>query len=356
MRLRLAPWFLLPALLAAPLPASEDPVLQTLVQVKSAYRTKRWADADLALRRLLELAAAPEREPALPRILPVYHFYSAAVAWELKDEERARKELARYFEFQPEATIDPGLYPKSYCIFFDAQRTAAARDAPRGPPTTAGLPNFSTMAVDATTLPVYRGDEAWPATAVRHLLTDAEKKEFATLTDDASRREWVFRFWKKFDPDPATPDNEYELEFHRRVQYADAAFSTESVRGSLSDRGRVLVVMGPPTYIGRSALLRSNDVMTSLKTTETTIVRDSRGRTALIRVPTENRGQITPGDIEGDVETWYYRRDRVPKGIPFQELRFTFFTKEGYGVGVFQKDARELLALQKATRLLRAGS
>lgn len=355
-RLRLAPWLLLPALLATPLRAAEDPALQTLLEAKTAYHAKRWADAELALRHLLELAIAPEREQALPRILPAYHFYSAAVAWELKDEERARRELARYFEFQPEATIDPGLYPKSYCIFFDAQRTAAARAAPPAQPAAAGLPNFSTMAADATTVLAYTGDSNWPGTAVTHLLTGAEKREFANLTDDASRREWVFRFWKKFDPDPATPENEYELEFYRRVQYADAVFSTETVRGSLSDRGRVLAVMGPPSYIGRSALLRSNDVMTDLKTNETIVVRDAQGRSALVRVPTTNRGSITPGDIEGEVETWYYRKDRVPKGVPFQELRFTFLTKEGYGTGVFQKDARELLALQKATRLLRQGS
>jgi hypothetical protein len=65
---------------------------------------------------------------------------------------------------------------------------------------------------------------------------------------------------------------------------------------------------------------------------------------------------VTPGDIEGEVETWYYRSDRIPKGLPFRDLEFHFYTKAGYGTGVFQKDPRELLALQKATRLLRPGS
>ena len=356
MRLRLAFWLLLPVLPAAGHQAAEDPVLETLVEAKAAYRTRRWADAEMALHRLLELAAAPERETALQKILPAYHFYSAAVAWELKDEERARRELARYFEYQPEASLDPAVYPKSYCIFFDAQRTAAARIAPPAPPAAAGLPNFSTTADDATLVPFYKGDPSWPSTAVTHLLTDEERKEFANLADDPSRSEWVFRFWKKFDPDPATPENQYQVEFYRRVQYADTAFSTETVRGSLSDRGRVLVVLGPPSYIGRSPLLRSNDVMTSLKTTEPVLVRDARGRTAVIRMPTTNRGGITPGDIEGDVEIWYYRKDRIPNGLPFHDLAYRFYTKEGYGTGVFQKDARELLALQKATRLLRPGS
>ncbi len=333
MRLRLAPTFLLSAVLAAPLLAAEDPVLETLVEVKAAYHAKRWADADLALRHLLELAVAPEREPALPRILPAYHFYSAAVAWELKDEERARRELARYFEFQPAARIDPGFYPKSYCTFFDAQRAAAARVAPPTPPPTSSLPALTTMPADETTVPSYSGSTDWPNTPVRHLLTEEEKREFSGLPDDAARREWVFRFWKHLDPDPATPDNEYEVEFYRRVQYADRNFSTEAVRGSLSDRGWVLVILGPPSYVGKRALSRSDDIMTRFNPTN-----------------------LRSAGEEGEVETWYYRSDNIPKGVPFRDLEYRFYTKQGYGTGVLQKGARELLALQKATRLLRSGS
>lgn len=336
--------------------AADDPVLLAFLETKKAYKEKRWDDAEAALRQVLELAAAPEREAAVPRILPPYYFYSAAVAWQKKDEARARESLARYFELQPEATIDPAVYPKSYCIFFDAQRTEAERRAPPKAPEEAGLPNWSSATSVDTAAPLYAGGPEWAESAVRHLLTDADRREFASLPDDASRREWVFRFWKRFDPDPATSENEYEVEFHRRVRYADAYFSTETVRGSLSDRGRVLLVLGPPSYIGRSALLRSDDIMTSLKTSERVLVRDNHGHTSVQRLPTSNRGAITPGDVEGDVETWYYRKDRIPKGVPFQELRFGFITKEGYGVGVFQKDARELLALQRATRLLRTGS
>lgn len=332
--------------------AADDPVLKTLVETKAAYRAKRWSDAETALRHLLELASAPEREAALPKILPVYHFYGAAVAWELKDEERARKELARYFEFQPDATIDPGAYPKSYCIFFEAQRTAAARLAPPVPPSH-GLPNLATTAADELTIPHYEGATDWAETAVRHLLTEREKRDFLGQPDDGSRREWVLRFWKSLDPDPATPENEFQLEFYRRVTYAEANFSTETMRGSLSDRGRVLIVLGPPSYVGKSPLLRSSDIMTELKTTETVVARTASGGASFVRVPSTNRGFVTPGDIEGESETWYYRSDRIPKGLPFHDLEYRFLTKEGYGTGVFQKDARELLALQKAARLVR---
>ncbi len=356
MALRRLPALLLAALLAGSSSrGADDPILVSLLETKKAYREKRWDDADAALKRLLELAAAPGREPVLPKILPAYHFYAAAIAWERKDENRAREELARYFEFQPEATIDPGAYPKSYCIFFDAQRTEAERRNP-APPPQGGLPDLATALPDAGTIPQYSGDPSWPGGAVTFLLTEPEKKEFASLSDDAARREWVFRFWKKFATISATPENGVETEFYRRAQYADAHFSTETVRGSLSDRGHVLLVLGPPSYVGRSPLLQSEDTMTQLKTSQPVIITSPTGGASLVRVPTTSRGGVTPGDIEGEVEIWYYRQDRVPKGLPFQELQFRFISKKGYGDAVFQKDARELISLQRATRLLRTGS
>ena len=345
--------FLLVVLLLLRGPSHADEALfRSFLEVKKAYKEKRFDDAEAALRNVLELAAAPEREAELPRILPGYYFYAAAVAWARHDEERARTELGHYFEYQPNAAIDPSVYPKSYCLFFDAQRNEAQKLHP-GPPNDIGLPDFANFAADETSIPLYRGDPAWVESAVRHLLTDAEKKAFANLADDESRREWVFRFWKKLDPDPATPENEFEVEFYRRVQYADAHFSTETIRGSVSDRGRTLIVMGPPSYVGKSTL--TADSMTYLRTTKTVIVRSPRGM-SLERVPTDSRSPTTPGGNEGEIERWYYRKDRISKGLPFQELEFTFYSREGYGVGVFQKDARELLALQRAVRLLRSGS
>jgi hypothetical protein len=48
-------------------------------------------------------------------------------------------------------------------------------------------------------------------------------------------------------------------------------------------------------------------------------------------------------DIEQDYnrgvrESWVYRKERLPKGIAFQEVKVMFLTKSGYGTGVLQKD------------------
>jgi GWxTD domain-containing protein len=340
-----------------PVRSADDPLQTTLFDVKAAYRAKRWDDAERALRRLLELATAPEREAVRPRILPAYHFYAAAVAYERHDEERARTELSRFFDFQPDAALDPESYPKSFRVFFDARKNEkakqAASNAPAaGPQSIAGgvLPAYSTSDFDESAIPQNTGLPEWVDGPVRFLLTDAERKRWATLPDDEARRDFVTAFWRRFDPDPLTPVNEFEVEFYRRVQYADAALSTESMRGSLSDRGQVLLILGPPTYVGQTPLRPSEDVMEVMRSTKAVVVPGYRGGGGIQYIQTNNSPLGT--DVDGEVETWYYRQDRIPKGIPFTELQFLFVTRKGYGTAVLQKEPRELAALQKAARLL----
>lgn len=58
-------------------------------------------------------------------------------------------------------------------------------------------------------------------------------------------------FWKRRDPTPETPQNEYEEEFWRRVEYADEHFSSGLKPGYKSDRGIVYIKLGPPDEIER---------------------------------------------------------------------------------------------------------
>jgi GWxTD domain-containing protein len=57
------------------------------------------------------------------------------------------------------------------------------------------------------------------------------------------------KFWLRRDPDPATPANEYEDEFWRRVDYVDAHFATPLTEGVKSDRGEIYVRYGAPEEI-----------------------------------------------------------------------------------------------------------
>ncbi len=346
---------LVPADFARP---ADDPVGTTLQQVKSAYRQKKYAEGEEALRHLAELVAAPERAAIRPKVMPAIHFYGAALAYAEKDEDRARASLRKFFELAPDASIDPALYPKSFRIFFDAQRTEAAKAEaaaePAGPQAIAGgvLPAYAKSDVDTAAIPANNGAADWDQGPVKFLMDSDEQRAFRSLADDDARRSFVNEFWRRRDPDPRTPENEFQIEFYRRVQYADANFSTEAVRGSLSDRGMVFVVLGPPSYVGRATIQPGQDTMDLLRTTETVLVRSPSGQLVSVRVPS-NRRPLSPGISAGEMETWYYRRDRVMKGLPYPELQYQFVTKSGYGTAVLQKDPVPLTALRKAATLLR---
>ena len=48
------------------------------------------------------------------------------------------------------------------------------------------------------------------------------------------------------------------------------------------------------------------------------------------------------------VETWHYRREALPKGVPFQQVDFDFVTKKGYGENVLNRDANVMNTLGAA--------
>lgn len=337
-------------------PAEETPVLATFAEAKKAYAARNWDAADASLRRMAELLSAPGMDSARTRALPAYYFYSAAVAFQKKDEARCREQLLRYFSTSPSSGIDPAAYPKRFVQIFEATREKAAELAP---PTPAGeiaggvLPSYATRDVDLAAIPANTGDAAWATGPVSALLTDAERKAYAALPDDDARRAFVSRFWTSLDSTPETADNEFQVEFYRRVQYADANFSTEATKGSLTDRGRVLLILGPPSYAARSPIRSGQDEMTVLRATDTNVIATATGP---VTVQVANPKAAAPGGVAGEMEVWYYRGERIPRGIGFNELRYEFVTQRAYGKGVLQKEPRELLALRQAAALLRKGA
>jgi GWxTD domain-containing protein len=78
----------------------------------------------------------------------------------------------------------------------------------------------------------------------------ANSGEMAELrrAPETERKEVWERFWKRRDPTPDTPENEYRNEFFRRVRYANERFSVLGP-GWQSDRGRVYIQYGPPDQI-----------------------------------------------------------------------------------------------------------
>lgn len=90
---------------------------------------------------------------------------------------------------------------------------------------------------------------------VRYIATVDELAAYRAVTTEKQRTDFVEAFWKRRDPNPRTPRNEYRDEFERRVEFANQHFADPALAphpGFETDRGRVYVLFGPPARIQRA--------------------------------------------------------------------------------------------------------
>jgi GWxTD domain-containing protein len=83
---------------------------------------------------------------------------------------------------------------------------------------------------------------------LRHIASQAELEVLKSATEGDRMTRWR-EFWEKRDPFPATPVNEGQVEFYRRLKYVNQTFSTHIEKGWLTDRGRVYLSLGPPDEV-----------------------------------------------------------------------------------------------------------
>lgn len=80
---------------------------------------------------------------------------------------------------------------------------------------------------------------------VRYTVTPEERKAFLALPAEG-REAFIEDFWKRRDPTPNTPENEYRIEYYNRITRANRLFSGGGAPGWMQDRGRVYITLGPP--------------------------------------------------------------------------------------------------------------
>jgi GWxTD domain-containing protein len=89
----------------------------------------------------------------------------------------------------------------------------------------------------------------WLQEDAAYIITDAERTAFRALATDAERDYFIQQFWLRRDPTPGTPENEFKEEHYRRIARAVQMFSTATLSGWRTDRGRIYIVYGPPDEI-----------------------------------------------------------------------------------------------------------
>jgi len=85
----------------------------------------------------------------------------------------------------------------------------------------------------------------------RYISLGEEVSRYERLTDVDAKRKFLYEFWKRRNPEPATIENEVKKEYLARVEYANLNFHAGTKEGWKTDRGRVYITYGPPDEFER---------------------------------------------------------------------------------------------------------
>ena len=168
----------------------------------------------------------------------------------------------------------------------------------------------------------YRG---WADGPVSFLFTDDDAKAWKKVSTDAEAKQFIELFWAKRNPQLGAGFNPCRVQFGARGRYADTEFDSEQQRGAMSDRARVLYLLGPPHYAERR------------QPTETvTSITDTGGGTDEVRANAVN---------------WAYDPQRLPEDLKAKGSRLLFiFYEQRAESNYFTLDRSH----QEATMSLRA--
>ena len=90
----------------------------------------------------------------------------------------------------------------------------------------------------------------WLEEEVVYIILDREREVFLTLETMDDRNRFIEAFWRKRDPNRATPENEFKVEHYERIDHANKFLGRETSRkGWRTDRGRMHIILGEPLEI-----------------------------------------------------------------------------------------------------------
>ena len=324
---------------------------------KQQIKASAWQDALKTLDALDAEASKPGNEEVRAQLRGPVAFYRGVCDANLNRPEEARADFELFLDTNPNASIDPGMYSKKAVAAFDAARMNVA------PPAGEGASSLFTRFQEFKT-PLNTGeppDERWGESPTQWLMTSEEKRAWSQVSSGSERVEFIEKFWEGRNPRPGTSDNTFRTGFERRVAFADLHFvQDEKRRGSLTDRGMVFVLLGPPTYVGRKPIRTGEDVSDSAGLSTEGSHDAGNAQRSLGKVSSATRAAVSagfggPGTRALDSapnwrEVWHYRRELLPKGTPYLQVDVEFITKKGYGLNVMQREPQILNTLDFARK------
>jgi GWxTD domain-containing protein len=334
---------------------------QLFQKAKDQFRLGAYAQALATLSKIEVEIEQQENQAHRASLRPGIAFYRGACLAALGRNSEARAEFQVFLAFSPTVSLDPGLYPKKVIAALeDARRELKRPDESQQPAEDGSIAAAYRAYVRSSDGRQAELGEDWAEGPVRYLLSPEERRAFTQMFNPVSRSEFVTAFWRARDPRPETVENEFREEFERRVAFADNRFTEDEVRGSLTDRGMVFLLLGPPTYIGRRPIAAGEDSsepagMARYSRNDVVVVDKTMGNSAAKNVAIDS--MTGPGTRMLDTaanwrETWHYRRELLPKGLPYGQVDFEFITRQGYGKNVLQREAAALNTLDAGRKAI----
>jgi len=314
-------WTYLVILAAAPATFAAQTPREAIAAGRAAIETKQFDRAIITMQDAIPAATMLADPKEKADALAALHFYSALAFSELERDDKAREELREFFRFHAgQSKLDESKYPVPFIRAFNDVSSTLKKRSGNTPQNSfdSAYPGFNDFAM---TKPRERKISEWGRSPdFIFLANDAEQREWGKLTDDDARRDFVSRFWQHRDP-------KFHEAFDRRVAFADETFGNEGARGSLTDRGRVFILVGTPHRVTMQPMNATRVLPTRLG--------DIRNR-------------------QGTVEHWLYDREQLPVRLPKQNVDFVFIDAPDYGNYVLQRDAYAIKELDAVKKLYAA--
>jgi GWxTD domain-containing protein len=350
--------------LASSLAASAQTLPELFQKAKAQVKGEAWHEALKTLDALDAEAAKPGNEGAKKQLEGPSAFYRAVCDANLGNPEAAKQEFTAFLKLNPNANLDPSMYSKKALAAFDEARKGSAPEETAPAIDGSGSSLFTRYQEFKAPANISEPPgEKWGAGPVQWIMTAEEKRTWSSLSSASERAEFVQKFWASRNPKPGSDDNVFQTTFERRVSFADLYFpQDEKQRGSLTDRGMVFVLLGPPTYVGRKPINTGEDAseaegMSTVGSLDAANAQAQLGAGGA-KPSSAKRAQTSdqfsgPGTKAIDSNTnwrevWHYRKELLPKAVPYLQVDMEFITKKGYGQNVLQRDHVTITTLEKA--------
>jgi GWxTD domain-containing protein len=348
---RIASLLLVVGFLLAPASVSAQTLQDLFFKAKAQVKGESWAEALKTLDRLEAESAKPGYETARQQLDGPMAFYRGVCEANLGNAAKAESDFEAFLAIRPNATMDPSMYSKKAIAAFEAARDKSTAAVEKKEDKSSLF-----LAFQEFRMPPNSEEPAgsrWAEGPVQWIMTPDEKRRWQEMSPGADYQEFVDRFWESRNPQPGNPDNVFKTTFERRAAFADAHFlQTEETRGSLTDRGMVFILMGPPTYAGKKPLRTGEDTndpdgMTN-DITGPSLSPGAGGQTPRIAAYAAAGSPRVLDAQQNWREVWHYRRELLPKGVGYLQVDIEFITKKGYGINVMQRDHISLATLEAA--------